>query len=259
MNQIISIVNQYFNLELIKIVIFAVLCGSIFGLERLKRNKSVGIRTNIFVCLGAALFTFISTTIEGPNIDSSRVIAQIVSGIGFICGGVIFKSYNSERLVGLTTAAILWVVASIGCMIALGMGKEAIGISIVIYVINVTTYRVEKKAYKLDEDLGRAIPNFFLKDKEYQDALSGDLPLKVKKGHLNYSLGVHNLININNAEQTQRVLIRKIEYKKFAEITEEMVLDSYSSLSRFQDDFKINHPDVSPTDNVTLVFLEVER
>lgn len=256
MEHILSFLQGYMNLELIQIVLFSVLCGSIFGLERQKRNKSVGLRTTIFVCLGAALFSYIGLHIQGDN-DKARVIAQIVSGTGFICGGVIFKSYNSERLIGLTTAAILWVVASIGCMISLGMGKEAVGISILIFLINVITYRVEKKSYKLDNDIDKEVLNFFLKDEEYKAVLTGDMTLKIRKGLVSLKPGTFNFVNINHSEHQQRGMITKIEYKKFNEITESMVLGQYLSLGAFQDDFSKRYPDIKPTDDITMIFLEI--
>lgn len=137
------------DLSLMKVVLFSFICGAIFGIERRNKNKSIGIRTNIFVCMGSALFGYLSLNIPGIN-DSSRVIAQIVTGIGFIGGGVIFKNNSEDKLVGLTTAALLWVLSGIGVMISIGKQKEALIVTILIYLINIITHYIEEKTYKSD-------------------------------------------------------------------------------------------------------------
>ncbi|MDB5024353.1 MAG: MgtC/SapB family protein [Mucilaginibacter sp.] len=91
--------------DLIKIGI-AVLCGAILGLERQYKNKTAGFRTIILICLGSAIFTMISQRAgQGVNIN-------LVTGVGFIGAGVIFKDNISVN--GLTTAAVIWVAAAIG-------------------------------------------------------------------------------------------------------------------------------------------------
>ena len=91
----------------------------LIGLERELKSVPAGLRTHALVGIGATLFTVMSLTFQGPNVDVSRVAAQIVIGIGFIGGGVIFKSENKVK--GMTTAAGLWVVTAIG--IAAGLGE----------------------------------------------------------------------------------------------------------------------------------------
>jgi putative Mg2+ transporter-C (MgtC) family protein len=97
--------------DLIKIGI-AVLCGAILGLERQYKNKTAGFRTIILICLGSTIFTMISQRAgQGVNIN-------LVTGVGFIGAGVIFKDNISVN--GLTTAAVIWVAASIGMSIGSG-------------------------------------------------------------------------------------------------------------------------------------------
>lgn len=116
---------------IIKLVI-SIILGLIIGLEREIQHKAIGIRTTSLITLGSTLFSIISITL--CNSDSSRVIAQIVSGISFICIGIIVKEGNSIK--GLTTSATIWCASAIGVLIGIGMFKEAILGTIAILIIN---------------------------------------------------------------------------------------------------------------------------
>lgn len=101
-------------------LVAAMLLGGIIGLEREYRSKDAGFRTHFLVALGAALFTIISQYGFSDGVkDTSRVAAQVVSGIGFLGAGLIVFQKNSVR--GLTTAAGLWVTAAIGMACGVGM------------------------------------------------------------------------------------------------------------------------------------------
>ncbi len=109
----------------------AALLGGLIGFEREASGKPAGFRTNLLICLGAALITEVSiavaqdVTIQGAfRADPGRIAAQIVSGIGFLGAGTIMQARGS--VIGLTTAATMWVVAGIG--MAIGAGAYAIGI-----------------------------------------------------------------------------------------------------------------------------------
>jgi putative Mg2+ transporter-C (MgtC) family protein len=108
----------------------AIALTSLIGLEREWRHKSTGLRTHTLVGVAAALFVIVSkygfTDVLGPNVavDPSRVAAQIVSGIGFIGGGLIFVRGDAVR--GLTTAAIIWMTTAVG--MACGAGLTAIAV-----------------------------------------------------------------------------------------------------------------------------------
>ena len=112
-------------------IIISVILGSLIGLERERHGKVVGVRTLSLICLGATLFTLMSPFGYG---DESRVVAQIVSGVGFLGAGIIFK--NGDNIYGLTTAATILVSAAIGCLIGMGMFLEASVGCLVIVVIN---------------------------------------------------------------------------------------------------------------------------
>jgi len=93
-------------------LLLAAVLGGIVGLERQLRHKPAGLRTNMFICFGAAMFTVLSKQLAGVESDSARIAAQIIPGIGFIGAGSILHAKTS--VTGLTTAATLFVVASIG-------------------------------------------------------------------------------------------------------------------------------------------------
>jgi putative Mg2+ transporter-C (MgtC) family protein len=95
--------------------------SGILGFEREARHKSAGMRTHMLVGMGATLFTLVS--VDFPGGDPARVAAQVVTGVGFLGAGVIFRQGATVR--GLTTAANLWVVAAIGVVAGLGRLAEA--------------------------------------------------------------------------------------------------------------------------------------
>src|SRR6201985_2309536 len=93
--------------------VVAAFLGGAIGLERELRHKPAGLRTNMFICMGAAMFTLLSDQLAGGyGGDHTRVAAQIIPGIGFIGAGAILHARGG--VVGLTTAATLFVVASVG-------------------------------------------------------------------------------------------------------------------------------------------------
>ena len=93
--------------------------GAAIGLEREYRQKPAGLRTNILIAIGSALFTILSISMTSGTGDQSRVAGQIVTGIGFLGGGAILR--NRDTVHGMTTAATIWVNAAIG--VACGIGQ----------------------------------------------------------------------------------------------------------------------------------------
>lgn len=94
-------------------LLLAAVLGGIIGLERTIHRKPAGIRTNMFICVGAAMFTILSDVIPDPSVgDRTRITANIVQGVGFLGAGAILHAKGGVS--GLTTAATIWVVASIG-------------------------------------------------------------------------------------------------------------------------------------------------
>jgi putative Mg2+ transporter-C (MgtC) family protein len=95
----------------------SILVGGLIGIERQSRDKAAGLRTMIFICMGATLFTLVSRRLA-PG-DPVRISAQIVSGIGFLGAGVILR--NGPRILGVTTAAVIWIAAALGMGIGAGL------------------------------------------------------------------------------------------------------------------------------------------
>ena len=108
----------------VRLILSSVLAG-VVGLEREVSLKPAGLRTHILVGLGSALLTILSQeAFVGESVDPSRIAASIVIGIGFLGAGTIIKT--EEKIIGLTTAATLWIVASIG--MATGTGRYLLAI-----------------------------------------------------------------------------------------------------------------------------------
>jgi putative Mg2+ transporter-C (MgtC) family protein len=93
-------------------LVVAAILGGLIGLEREFKHRAAGLRTNMFICFGAAMFTLLSERLAGVPSDAARIAAQIIPGIGFIGAGSILHTRGLTT--GLTTAATLFVVASVG-------------------------------------------------------------------------------------------------------------------------------------------------
>jgi len=109
----------------------AAVVGAVVGIERERRDRPAGLRTHILVCVGSTLIMLVSIDVAGSRADPGRIAAQIVTGIGFLGAGTIFRSGGSVR--GLTTAAGLWVVAGIG--MAIGMGGDLLWLGVIVGVL----------------------------------------------------------------------------------------------------------------------------
>src|SRR5437763_8069756 len=105
-------------------LILAALLGGLIGLEREFKHRAAGLRTNMFICFGAAMFTLLSQMLAGVPSDAARIAAQIIPGIGFIGAGSILHTRGLTT--GLTTAATLFVVASVGMAAGGGLYLTAI-------------------------------------------------------------------------------------------------------------------------------------
>lgn len=111
----------------------AVFCGTIIGLERQLRGKPVGIRTASLITLGTYLFLATAFMLEGDVVDPSRVVGQVITGIGFLGAGVMLA--KDGAVVGVTSAATIWVLAAIGVMIASANLLAAIKMAILVVLI----------------------------------------------------------------------------------------------------------------------------
>lgn len=122
------------ELELCIRLVSAGIVGAIIGYEREFRGKGVGVRTHVLVAMGACLFMIISQYgfPEAVKFDAARIAAGVVGGLGFVCGGIIMKT--GSHVVGLTTAAGIWVTGAIGLAIGSGLYTMAILCLIVLII-----------------------------------------------------------------------------------------------------------------------------
>lgn len=145
------------QMEVIFQLLLAALLGGLLGLEREYMRKEAGLRTYSLVCLGAALFTIISYDTfglflgrVGINFDPTRIIGQIVLGIGFLGAGLII--FRGSHIEGLTTAAGLWVTAAIGVAIGAGFYFPAIFATLLAIGILAGLRLVEEKIFGKEKE-----------------------------------------------------------------------------------------------------------
>jgi putative Mg2+ transporter-C (MgtC) family protein len=136
------------RLDLLGRLLLAAALGGVVGLEREWSGKPAGLRTNLLICVGAALLTELSMSVAlaadpGMNADPARIAAQIVSGIGFLGAGTIIQSRGS--VTGLTTAATLWVVAAIGMAVGTHAYREAVGTTLLVMTALLLLGRLEPR------------------------------------------------------------------------------------------------------------------
>jgi putative Mg2+ transporter-C (MgtC) family protein len=136
------ILTEWPEIDMVIRLIVSAMAGGLIGWERERREKPAGFRTHILVAMGSTLFTIFSVYAFGGNYDPSRVAAGIVLGVGFLGAGTIIRG-NGGRVVGLTTAASVWVVAAIG--MAVGTGFYLLGIiaSVLVFLVLLLLTKVE--------------------------------------------------------------------------------------------------------------------
>ncbi len=130
------------RLDLLLHLALAVILGGAIGLERELRQKAAGLRTNILICAGAALFTELSLAMTAEFGDPSRIAAQIVTGVGFLGAGAIIQGRGT--VTGLTTAATMWLVAAIGMAVGFGALLEATGTTLLVVLVLVALRPIER-------------------------------------------------------------------------------------------------------------------
>ena len=144
--------GNFEQLPLLRLTV-ALLLGAMIGIERQWRQRAAGLRTNTLVCLGAAAFVDLGSTLAGPS--SVQVIAYVVSGVGFLGAGAIIKDGAGIR--GLNTAATLWCSAAVGACAGAGELLDAVFITALLMVINllfrpVSRY-IDRKSVRREVDV----------------------------------------------------------------------------------------------------------
>lgn len=135
--------RDVFSLQLV----VSVLCGAIVGIERQLRNKAIGIRTSILICLATQVFVRLSVGLAegGPVADPTRVLGQVVTGVGFLGAGVILA--KGGAITGVTSAAVVWMLAAIGSTIGAGRPLEALMLSLLVVSVLIGV-RMLERAFK---------------------------------------------------------------------------------------------------------------
>ncbi len=118
--------------QLLLKLILALILGGLIGVDREIKGRPAGLRTHVLVCVGATLFTIISMSFIATS-DPARIAAGIVTGIGFLGAGAIFRS--KDHVQGLTTAADLWVIAAVGIAIGIGYYSAALAATILVLLV----------------------------------------------------------------------------------------------------------------------------
>lgn len=188
-------VVHVFRLDTLARLLLAALLGGFIGTERELSGKPAGLRTNLLICVGAALITELSGHVAAAGRgDPARMAAQIVSGIGFIGAGTIIQSRG--KVMGLTTAATLWVVAAIGMAVGAGAYIEAAGSTLLVVVA----------LYGL-RWLERILSTRWVK-RRYRVTLHGDHPLETLQESLK-AFGLHvQMEGIERRGDSLEVLVR---------------------------------------------------
>lgn len=132
----------HFELKYIIQLLMAFICGIIVGVERQLKGKPVGIRTSILICIGTSVFVSLGQQGSGGNIDSSRVLGQIVTGVGFLGAGVMMN--KDGKFIGVTSAAVIWILAAAGACIGYQEYLRALLLSFSTVAILVGVERLEK-------------------------------------------------------------------------------------------------------------------
>jgi len=126
---------MYFELIVVGKLILALLLGAFIGYDRETHGSDAGIRTYAAVCIGASIFTAIAAHIVDDPGAISRVIANIVTGVGFLGAGIIYKNNNQGASKGLTTAATVWCTAAVGVAVGLNLFAIALASTVILYFL----------------------------------------------------------------------------------------------------------------------------
>jgi len=131
------------NPEFWQTIVVSLLCGALIGFERQFRGKPAGIRTSILICTGTSLFVFMGSMINGVSVDASRILGQVITGIGFLGAGVMFSREGVVN--GVTTASVIWMLAAIGSLNGLGQWQTAIAVAVLTVTVLATCEFLERR------------------------------------------------------------------------------------------------------------------
>ncbi|MGM0508279.1 MAG: MgtC/SapB family protein [Fusobacteriota bacterium] len=198
-------------------VVLAAITGGIIGLEREVKSKPAGFITHTLLCVGAAVISMIQVKltfetltllINNPQIpegtiglDTGRLIAQVISGVGFLGAGTIIRNRGSVR--GITTAATLWLTACLGIAVGLGYFVLALGTAILMTVVVLILQRVE--LYHIEKRVKENIIITYIADKKVEEKIK--LFLESKKVKIRKKEPLSEIYNGEDSERKTKFLI----------------------------------------------------
>lgn len=148
--------GKYIDLHVFMPLAAAIVLGGLVGLEREIHRKPAGLRTNILICLGAALFTLIGFELVEYNADMSKLLAGVITGVGFIGAGVLIQDRSGVH--GLTSAATIWLVTAIGIVCGLERYGLAVGVTLttllILWALNPLDKRLRQNKKKISRNVG---------------------------------------------------------------------------------------------------------
>ena len=198
--------------------LLAALLGGCVGIERERRDKPAGLRTNILICVGSTLFVIVSMQLAAlTGGDQTRIAAQIITGIGFLGAGAVLHSHGF--VLGLTTAATIWVVAGIG----MAVGAGFYGVAIMATALSIMTLTF--MSFVEDRLQGHRVYNYFVVVTDLASALplmkNALKDLTIAASTFNYrreSDGFHVWFNLSISRETHLKIVES--FSRLSEIRE---------------------------------------
>jgi len=193
-------------IEVIERLLVAMAIGLVLGIEREHRDKSAGLRTLTLISMGSCLFMIVSISLGNGTID--RIASNIVTGIGFIGAGVIFKSDRGVN--GITTAATIWVTAAAGMAVGSGMYLEALGATTLILLVLAGFVKLEHWIEKVNKE------RTYMIVRPYEPGIVAHYEEMMRGFHLKYEL--EKRIKVDDQMQCSwRVQGSKVNQEKLVE------------------------------------------
>jgi len=177
--------------------IVAVLCGGAIGMERETTGKPAGLRTNILVCVGSMIFTVMSVEMaQGSGGDPTRIAAQIVAGVGFLGAGAILHQ-RGNVVKGMTTAAMIWLMAALGMMIGYGFLLSASAVTAASVFMILSLQALEQRIHRRLAHQYRLLVPDTIEMRERVSAILNSYEESVQQYGLKRRKGLHGEITLH--------------------------------------------------------------
>ena len=137
---------MWLDLQEVITLVAAIVLGGAIGLEREINGKAAGLRTNILICMGAAAFTIVAQHFSSDLEGATRMMAGVVTGVGFLGAGALIQ--EGKGIHGLTTAASIWLVASIGVACGVGLYSLAVTITVLALIVLLGLHPITRLIHK---------------------------------------------------------------------------------------------------------------